>query len=299
MSIYSWLSDREHMITVRNRETGLAKQYRYWNTSVIEKVLASQKPSEDVYITKYPKNCLVQTIILDFDAENLDDAYKDVNRMRNYLTMNGHNCVIVSSGSKGYHLYIQIAPFLFKDTEIRRIGNWRSYFNAFVCFLIHDGNKTVYPTLDKVNFSAGLNGNIRLIGSIHPKTGNKCEIIEGEFKEFQEPTRIQDDAQRQACQKLKIVKADHERILKQTKVRGDDPIASNDLREVIPKITGEPIKIYPKGYGYTNCFEHSDSHPSLLVTKEWYSCSGCGAKGNVWTLKKKGLVEFDDEGRVK
>lgn len=300
MGNYSWITNGQHMITVRNRETGFAKQHRCWNEDVIFNVLAQQPENSDVYITKYPKNRLVETVILDFDSEDLDKAYADVSRMRNYLKYNGHNCVIVKSGSKGYHLYIEIAPFLFKDTDIRKIENWGSFFNAFVCFLIHDGNKTDYETLDKVNFSAGLNGNIRLIGSIHPKTGDKCEIIEGEFKRSQIPTEIQDMAQRNACQKMRIKKADHERILKQTKVVFDnDPIAANDLREVIPKITGNPVKLYPKGYAYTNCFEHADSNPSLLLTKDWYSCSGCGAKGNIWTLKKKGLVEFKEDGGVK
>lgn len=299
MSIYSWLSDGQHMVTIRNRDTGLAKQCRYWNDSVIDNVLAQQPENSDVYITKYPKNRLVQTVILDFDAEDLDKAYRDVNRMRNYLTVNGHNCVIVRSGSKGYHLYIQIAPFLFKDTDIRKIENWSSFFNAFVCFLIHDGNKTHYDTLDKVNFSAGLNGNIRLIGSVHPKTGNKCEIIEGEFIEFQEPTEIQDDAQKKAYHKLLINEEDRQRIIKQTKVTGDDPIANNDLRDVFKQIVGD-IKLYPKGYAYCKCPEHGDSHPSLLVTKEWFSCSAnCGFKGNVFTLKKLGYVKFDDDGRVK
>ena len=300
MCNYEWLTEGEHMITIRNRETGHAKRVRYWNNNVIRKVLAQQKPTEDIYITKYPEKRLVRTIILDFDSENLEDAFNDVSKMSNYLRYKGHNTVIVKSGSKGYHLYIEIAPFLFKDTEIRKIENWGSFFNAFVCFLIHDGVSTNYPTLDKVNFSAGLNGNIRLIGSIHPKTGEKCEIIDGKFCSMQEPTDIQDMAQRNACQKLRIKKADYERILKQTKVvYENDPIANNDLRKIIPEITGNPVKLYPKGYAYSNCFEHADSHPSLLITKEWYSCSGCGAKGNIWTLKKKGLVEFDEKGGAK
>ena len=241
----------------------------------------------------------MRVIILDFDSEDLDEAFKDVTRMSNYLRYNGHNTVIVKSGSKGYHLYIEIAPFLFKDTDMRKIKDWRAYFNAFVCFLIHDGNKTFYPTLDKVNFSAGLNGNIRLIGSIHPKTSEKCEIIDGEFHMNQVPTEIQDQAQRQACHKLIIKEADQERILKQTKViGGSDPIAANDLREIFKEIVGE-VKLYPKGYCYCKCPEHGDSHPSLLVTKEWFSCSaGCGFKGNVFTLKKLGYVKFDDDGKV-
>lgn len=299
---YSWLRKGQHTITVRNRDTGFAKQYKYWNDKVIKKVLAEQLPTEDVYITKYPKNRLVEWIVLDFDSkEDIELAYKDVKTMRNYLTRNGHNSVIVSSGSKGYHLYIQIAPFLFKDTEWRQCADWKKFFNAFVCFLIHDGKHT-YQTLDKVNFSAGLNGNIRLVGSKHPATGNECQIIDGSFNlsVAQDITRIQDESQKKAFCNIEILEEEKAQKLKRTKViHGNDPIANNDLRDVFRELTGD-IKLYPKGYGYCKCPVHGDNHPSLLVTKEWFSCSAdCGFKGNVWTLRKMGLVKFDESGRAR
>ena len=300
--IYNWIQEKQHILTVRNRSMGFGRQYRVWNQKVIDKVIQEQDPNiEDVYITKYPLNRLVECIILDFDSkEDISLAYKDAKRMRNYLTKNGHNCVIVSSGSKGYHLYIQIAPFKFKDTKIRAIGadNWARFFNAFVCFLIHD-SKSSYPTLDERNTSAGLGGNIRLIGSVHPQTGNVCEVIDGEFVSEQIPTRIQDEAQKKAYCNLEIKEEEKQKQLKKVRiVHGNDPVANNDLRDVFEKITGE-IKIYPKGYGYCKCPVHGDTHPSLLVTKEFFSCSACDFKGNVWTLRKMGLVEFDDNGVVK
>ena len=296
--VYEFLTPNEHIITIRNRDTGVAVQKRYWNNNVISKILENQLPNEDIYISKYPKNRLIDTIILDFDSEDVKEAYKDVKKMSNYLRIHGLNTVIVKSGSKGYHAYIEIAPFLFNDTNIRKISDWNGYFNAFVCFLIHDG-ESYYPTLDNVNFSAGLNGNIRLIGSIHPKTGERCEIIEGEFLKEYKVTQIQDSAQRTAYAKMEIKKEDRERQLKSTKViDGTDPITNNDLRDVFKELTGD-IKIYPKGYGYCKCISHNDRNPSLLVTKEWFSCSSCGFKGNIYTLKKMGLVEFDSNGVVK
>ena len=298
--VYEFLTPNEHIITIRNRKTGFARQQRYWNNNVISKVLQNQKPSDDIFIQKYPKSRLIDTIILDFDSENIEDAYRDVKKMANYLKLNGLNTVIVKSGSKGYHAYIEIAPFLFNDTNIRKVSDWNSYFNAFVCFLIHDG-ESYYPTLDPVNFSAGLNGNIRLINSIHPKTLEKCEIIEGEFLKDYKVTKIQDEAQKIAYSKMQIKKEDKKRVLNKTRVyEGNDPILMNDLREIFPQITGEDGKIYPKGYMYIRCPFHNDNSPSLLVTKEWYSCSSssCNAKGNIWTLKKKGLVEFDSDGRI-
>lgn len=295
---YSFLRPSEHIITVRDRVTGFARQHRYWNDTVIRKLLKEQKPSEDIYVSKYPKSRLIDTIILDFDSEDLDEAYNDVCKLRNYLKINGLNSIIVKSGSKGYHIYIEIAPFLFNDTNIRKVSDWNKFFNAFVCFLIHDGESS-YDTLDNVNFSAGLNGNIRLIGSVHPKTGELCEIIDGEFLKDYKVTRIQSNAQRTAYAKMEIKQKDMERQLQTQVVDGTDPIANNDLREIFPQIVGAEGKLYPKGYMYINCPFHHDTHPSMLVTKEWYSCSGCNEKGNVWSLKKKGLVDFGSDGVVK
>lgn len=295
---YEFLVPNQHIITIRDRVTGRARQQRYWNNNVISKIIENQSENEDIYVTKYPKSRLIDTIILDFDSEDIQEAYKDVKRMSNYLKINGLNTVIVKSGSKGYHAYIEIAPFLFSDTNIRKVSDWNSFFNAFVCFLIHDG-ESHYPTLDQVNFSAGLNGNIRLIGSRHPKTGETCEIIEGEFLKEYKVTKIQDSAQRTAYAKMQIKKEDRERQLKKTNVfDGDDPIQVNDLREVFRELTGD-IKIYPKGYGYCCCPAHNDHSPSLLVTKEWFSCSSCNFKGNIYTLKKLGYVDFGKDGVVK
>ena len=298
--IYEWIKPRQHIITVRNRDTGFAKQKRVWNQKVIDQVLLEQKDCEDVYISKYPKNRLVDTVILDFD--NKDDpslAYKDVMKLHRYLKKNNINSVIVESGSKGNHIYIQIAPFLFKDTDYRKVSNWNSFFNAFVCFLIHDSSST-YKTLDKTNFSAGLNGNIRLLGSKHPSTGKTCQIIEGSFKDIDSISKVQDEAKKKAYLKLEIKAEDEkQRQLKRTKViGGDNPIAVNDLRDVFRELTGE-IKVYPKGYAYCCCPVHGDTHPSLLVNKEWFSCSACSFKGNIFTLRKMGLVEFDDNGVAK
>lgn len=296
---YEWIRDKQHLLTVRNRETGFAKVSRVWNHTVIEKALDAQSDVEDIYITKYPKDRLVDTIILDFDdKDDPSKAFAEANKVRNYLRKEGLNSFIVESGSKGNHLYIQIAPVLFKDTEHRKVSDWNSFFNAFVCFLIHDSTST-YETLDKVNFSAGLNGNIRVIGSKHPKTGKTCRIIKGSFKETYTVTRVQSDAMKKAFLKLEIVEQDRQERIKKTQiVGGNDPIANNDLRQVFKELTGD-IKLYPKGYGYCCCPVHGDKHPSLLVTKEWFNCASCDFKGNIYTLRKMGFVKFGDNGEVR
>ena len=301
--MYEFLTPKEHIITVRNRETGFAKQNRFWGEKTIEKILSEQKDCEDVFVSKYPKSRLVTCIILDFDSDDKNECFKDVKRIKNALTKDGHNCVVVDSTNKGYHLYIQIAPVLFKDTELRWNNDWGKYFREFVDYLIcHVSSQEKvqkYLTKDIVNFNAGLNGNIRLIGSKHPSTGETVKIIEGEFKELQEPTLVQDKAMRIAWNFCEILEQKEKQVFSKTRlVNGNDPIQSNDLREVLPAIFGEPIKIYSKGYGFMRCGWHDDKNPSLLVTKEFYSCGSCGAKGNVFTLLKEGLVKFDANGDV-
>lgn len=299
--MYEFLTKKEHIITIRNRETGFAKQSRYWSDSIISKLLANQKSNEDVFVSKYPKGRLIKCIILDFDCDDRDVAFRDVQKIKNILTEDGHNCVVVDSTNKGYHLYIQIAPLLCKDTPLRWNNDWNRFFKEFVdYFICHiSSNQKVqnYLTQDSVNSNASLGGNIRLIGSIHPSTGERVEIIDGEFVELQEPTQIQDKAQRVAWRYCEILNQKQKRRESSTQVvDGNDPINSNDLREILPQIFGEDIKIYPKGYGFMKCGWHNDNSPSLLVTKEYYSCASCGAKGNIFTLKKQGLVEFDSEG---
>lgn len=293
--MYEFLTPKEHMITIRNRETNFAKQSRYWREDTIHKILKNQKDDEDVFVSKYPKSRLLSYIILDFDGDRTQ-CFKEVTRLKNDMYRKGHNCVIVDSTNKGYHIYIQIAPFLFADTELRTHPNWDKYFKEFVKYFICHRD---YQTLDSVNFNAGLNGNIRLIGSVHPSTGKVVRIIDGEFKDLQVPTYHQDKAQKVAWGKYEIAQEKIElRKSKTQLVNGNDPIADNDLRILFPQIFGGEIKHYEKGYAFMKCPFHNDEHPSLLITKEFYSCAGCGEKGNIFTLYKKGLVKFNDKGGV-
>ena len=303
---YSQLfKDKQHTITIRHRDKDYAEQRKNWNSKIFEKTLQNQDDNSDIYITKYPRNRMVECIILDFDSEDIAVAFQDVERLKNKLTLEGHNCVIVESGNKGYHLYIQISPVLFAnaENEQRGIKDWNKFFSEFVHCLIFSTSlqepHLELSTLDDVNTNAGLTGNIRLIGSKHPSSHKTCRIIEGSFKEMQEPTEKQHRALRYAHSKCEIVELNKKRRIKKLKIDGlSDPIQANDLREVLPQITGEEIKVYDRGYGYMKCPWHNDNKPSLLITKEWFSCSACGEKGNIWTLRKKGLVEFDENGRI-
>lgn len=298
---YDWIRNRQHVITVRNRDTGWAKQHKVWNHSIISNVLSNQKDCEDVFITKYPRDRLIDTIILDYDSEKPSLAWKEARRLKGYLNKQGHNVFLVDSTNKGVHLYCQIAPVLFANSigEKRNIKDWNKFFKDFVYYLIHDEAQD-HKCLDSINLNAGMNGNIRLIGSIHPSTLKKVDVDDGEYVTVQEPTQLQSKSLVRAWHKAEIEQKDYQRKLKKTKVKGyGDPVEANDLREILPRITGEPIKLYSRGYGYMKCFKHNDTHPSLLITKSWFNCASCGFKGNIWTLRKMGLVEFGDDGVVR
>lgn len=292
-----------HRITIRSREGRFPKTHRFFNEKQLKKILDAQLPDEDIYIEKYPKSRLVQVIILDLDSEDdIELAHADATRLKNYMTRNGHNTVIVESGSKGYHVYIQIPPFLFKNADLRE---WNDFdysllFNQLIYRML-EGLKKEITTLDEINFKAGLNGNIRVIGSTHPKTGRRCRIIDGEFIPIQEPTSLFDTAIKRAYNDVEIFIENSIKKKKQQKVKlvgGVDPIEAYDLREVFERLTGE-VKVYPSGYAYCRCPFHSpDKNPSMLVTENFYSCSACEEKGNIWTLRKKGLVSFTDDGEL-
>lgn len=298
---YEWIRPKQHIITVRNRDTGWAKQYKCWSDAVIRRVLSEQKSCEDVFITKSPRDRLIDTIILDYDSEKPSLAWKEARKLKGYLTKNGHNVFLVDSTNKGVHLYCEIAPVLFKNAvdDKRNVDDWSQFFKDFVYYLIHDEAKS-HKCLDAINLNAGMNGNIRLVGSMHPSTGERVKIVDGEYTGEQLSTQLQSKSLVRAWHKADVTQRDMQRQLKKTKViGGNDPIEVNDLREILPMITGNEIKLYNRGYGYMKCFNHNDNHPSMLVTKSWFNCASCGCKGNIWTLRKMGLVEFDNSGVVK
>jgi DNA primase len=298
---------KQHYITIKNRNNGKADRRLLFNNKQAHKIIKNQKENTDVFISKYPLDNILNCIILDFDSEeNIKLAHKEAKKVQRITRLEGLNTLIVQSGKKGYHTYTQI-PLCksFLDSD---------YLNIYIKELIKF-HETNYHTFDERNFTAGLNGNIRLIGSKHPSTNNKCEIIDGEFVkhkvfdeiiEFQIPNQYHIDCLELANQiykdKIKAKERKHKENLKKQKKRlekgFDDPIHENDLRDLMPQIFHGESKSYDKGYLYMQCPFHPDEHPSLLVTKEYYSCSACGEKGNIWTLKKKDHIDWDYDGKI-
>lgn len=299
--MYEYLTENEHYITIRDRDGGFPVRRRYWNNNVIFKIIKNQSENEDIFVTKYPTGRLVQYIILDFDSkEDRSIALKESQRLMNFFENNGHPCVLVDSTSKGYHLYAKISPVLFEDEGNWTMPNWDIFFEGFVRYFINQSTRKPYTTLDETNTNAGLGGNIRLIGSRHPVTQKTVEIIHGEFdEEALQPTELQSEALKFAYEFCSICdEVKKSRKIKKTKVvHSYDPCEENDLRVLFPHIFGGDIKHYAH-YSMMCCPFHNESHPSLMIGKEWFKCLACGEKGNIWTLRKKGLVEFGIDGKA-
>ncbi len=119
----------------------------------------------NVYVEKYHDLTRIRTIILDFDGDNAyQDVYKASKLLQDYDIMN----LVVNSTNKGYHLYIILPKPLNLLLTLNKSMN-NEVFIKFIINLIGD-----YKSLDKVNY--GLYSNIRLVGSVHPKTGEVLRI---------------------------------------------------------------------------------------------------------------------------
>ena len=294
----------QHFVTTPQ----LDKRRRCFGNQHIMKLLKKQDPTHDLYISKYATDGIVTCIILDFDSkEDQQKAKEDAMKLKRFLKTKGLNTVIVRSGNKGYHTYTQITMRKFKGKSIEMDEqHYKAFFEAFVKELIglNLPKPLTYPTLDSTNTNAGLGGNIRLIGSIHPKTGERCRIIDGEFvdmdsEEWDHITQWEHDCY-SAARKYAIINKEHiekkEREA-QTKLMskyGYDPCAVNDLRQLMPRIYGGKVKEFD-GYITMQCPFHDDNNPSMMVTNVWFSCAACGEKGNWWTLRDKGVVDFKEE----
>lgn len=286
---------KQHYLTIPQDNN---RKLCFGNESIL-KAIKNQKPNTDLFITKYAEDNIVQCIILDFDdKENPNNALNDAKKLKLVLEKQGLNTIIVKSGSKGYHCYIQIPIHNFGDSFDVDNDRW---FKKFTDLIIQGGRKVQYKTLDSTNTGAGLRGNIRVIGSIHPKTHNKCEIIDGEFKEHIIPNHFVSECVREAYhfaqvhEKNKILKEKQRKANVHQHHGHGDPVLENDLRTLMPAIYGGDYKTFKNGYIMMQCPFHNDSNPSMIVKKEFYYCKACGEKGNWWNLRDKGVVDFEEE----
>ena len=287
---------RTHMnyITIRDRKhPENTRKTLLLNPQQLERIISNQRPDTDIYINKYPSDKLIDTLILDFDsADDLQCALDDVSKCALLVEDEHHlDTAIVESGSKGYHLYIRIPLTDFKGYGKPSVT--KNIFNKFIENII--GGADEYRTLDKINFSSGLKGNIRVVGSIHPTTGNECRLLE-DYNNWElnheYTTRCLSSAVEYAFVKEEERKSKLASIKTLPVEYGNDYIRDNDLRELLPRLFGGDIRHFSH-YSMMRCPFHDDNHPSLMVCKEWFKCKGCGVKGNIWYLIKHGYLDRD------
>lgn len=293
----------EHYLTIRDRVTNTANRIKLGSMKQLKRNIRRQPSNSDMFITKYPNNCIVDCIILDLDSE--DDkhlALEEAKTIQEVTQEKGLNTVIVSSTKKGFHNYIQVPYRPFKDNGYAQYCKqfpfeYSMYFENYINNLIDKTEEDTYVTLDRTNTSAGLRGNIRVIGSIHPSTNKRCKVVDGDFIPFQPPTDDEWECLNKAFRTAKLecnIKHNTVKIRKRNAYKyvehTSDPIQDNDLRTLMPSIFGGQSKSYGD-YVMMQCPFHNDSNPSLKIKKEWFYCLGCEKKGNIYTLMKNGYVK--------
>ena len=301
MKILEIFEDKQHYLTTvyrsRNRN---ARRIRIKSVNQLERLVENQPCDADLYITKYSLDGIVWNIILDFDSE--DDksvAWNDCLTISKFLERKGIDCVIVDSTNKGYHLYVQIPPTNFKVFFDEPIEEPSLFFKYYVIELLNlDSFKL--KSLDEVNFNASLDGNIRVIGSTHPKTNQMVYIKQGKFHDINENLDYYENAMhyhdkiirsafnhyKEALEEIEIKKLQYKERL-----RTKDDLLSMDLRDVFKSIFHlEKVREYGDVI-WCKCMFHNDNSPSFCITPTHYFCASCGAKGNIFTLIKLNLVE--------
>ena len=293
--------DRQHYLTTvyRNRNRN-ARRIRIKNTNQLERLVDQQPNDTDLYITKYGKDGVVWNIILDFDSEDdKDKAWLDALTLHKFLKTKGVDCVIVDSTNKGYHLYIQIPPTNFKLFYGEHIDEPSIFFKHYVSQLCNLRSFKM-NTLDEVNFNASLDGNIRVIGSVHPKTNQVVYIKQGEFHDINENLEYYEKAMHYTTIMYKVAydlyrkeleEIETKRLQYGNRLRTEDDLLSLDLRDVFQNIFPlQKVRRYGDSI-WCCCPFHDDKSPSFAIMPTHYFCASCGEKGNIFTLIKKGLVE--------
>lgn len=291
---------RQHYCTVVDR-TGRknARRIRIRSVEQLERLVANQPSNTDMYITKYAKHDVVWNIILDFDYEDKRVAYDDAYRLRTYLKSKEINMVIADSTNKGFHGYIEIPPTNFREFPLCGIEEPSLFFKEYVR-LFCNLDKLKLVSLDEVNFNASLDGNIRVIGSIHPKTNKQVCIVKGKFHDINENSEYYTQAMQYHSEIVKIAYKQYKKRLDEIETKRlqyrealqtEDDLLNKDLRDVFQSLFSlQKVRNYG-GAIWCNCPFHKDSNPSFCITETHYFCASCGEKGNIFSLIKKGLIE--------
>ena len=218
-----------------------------------------------------------------------------------FLERKGIDCVIVDSTNKGFHLYVMIPPTNFRKFGDESIEEPSLFFKCYVSELLNLRSFKLI-SLDEVNYNASLDGNIRVIGSIHPKTGQVVYIKQGEFHDINENldyyenamhyhTQVVRVAYNKYCEQLEEIET--KRLQYANRVKTEDDLLSLDLRDVFQSIFSlQKVRKYGNTI-WCCCPFHNDENPSFCITPTHFFCSSssCNEKGNIFTLIKKGLVE--------
>lgn len=294
--------DKQHYLTTvyRDRKRN-ARRVRIKSVDQLERLVENQPVNSDLYITKYSKDGVVWNIILDFDSE--DDkmvAWNDCLTISKFLERKGIDCVIVDSTNKGYHLYVQIPPTNFKVFFDEPIEEPSLFFKYYVIELLNlDSFKL--KSLDEVNFNSSLNGNIRLIGSIHPKTDSQVHIVQGKFRDIITDleyyknamyyhTKIVEKAFKtynDALDEIEVKKLQYGNRLKT-----DDDLLNKDLRDVFKELFNlKRVKEYGDNL-WCSCPKHQNDSVNFCVNPNFFFCTSCGWKGNIFTLISENLIEM-------
>lgn len=294
--------EKQHYLTTvyRNRNRN-AKRIRVKSVDQLERLVENQPKDSDLYITKYGKDGVVWNIILDFDSE--DDkgvAWMDCLVLSQFLERKGIRCVIVDSTNKGYHLYIQIPPTNFTLFNFEPIEEPSLFFKHYIKELCKiDSFK--FKSLDEVNFNASLDGNIRVIGSTHPKTNKMVYIKQGKFIDINENPTYYEVAMHYHIRAVKVAFKRYKEQLEEIEIkrlqygnrlRTDDDLLNKDLREIFKEIF--PLRRV-REYGenlWCSCPKHQNDSVNFCITPKFFFCTSCGWKGNIFTLISENLIEM-------
>lgn len=301
MNTLAIFEPKEHYLTTVYRSGKRnAKRIRIKSVNQLERLVSMQPNDTDLFITKYAKDDIVWNIILDFDSEEDKElAYHDALVLRRFLAKKCINVVIVDSTNKGSHCYIEIPPTNFRFFGDELIEEPSLFFKHYIKELCKiDSFK--FKTLDEVNFNASLDGNIRVINSIHPKSNKMVYIKDGFFHDINENLDYYENAMhyhtetirvayQRYCEQLEEIET--KRLQYGNRLRTDDDLLNKDLREVFKEIYNlRKVREYGENL-WCSCPMHQNDSVNFCITPQFFFCTSCGVKGNIFTLISMGLVD--------
>lgn len=264
-------------------------------------------------IKEYQKD--FQKLILEEDL--LQEPFKEVMKLKDYLIKLDLNPFIVFSGSKGFHVNL-----FYRDVNLQDITNLNEslaeVFKKKLDLKLLDFNvynniltgvqRVPYNIHERTNLiTKPISQNVTYDDFLQEVSRNKREVSSFNIEDYYSSEYFRDLLIKLDSENLSRIEQNYHKQKELQKLqkervntshyKGDKDLIFKDMRELCKLLIGNP-SYEREHYNKYSCPFHEDKIPSSLVGRKYFKCYTCNLKLNYFDFIKK-FYDLDSDFEVK